>query len=95
MEIDVEFKEAKTITEVFNIMRQLRAEGYNATEVNAAANRRKKELIVGGREPKVSKIKKIVPPTEKDKGTQFMSLITTVLHPQDNITVVTENSIEI
>lgn len=95
MEIAKEFEKATTLTEVFNIMRQLRAEGYNATEVNAAANKRKKELIIGGREPKVSKINKIVPPTEKDKGVQFMSLMTTVLHPTDNITVVSENSIEI
>ena len=94
MDIEERFKEAKTITEVFNVMRELRNDGYELTEVNAAANKRKKELLAGdGARP--NKIKKIVVPSDNEKGGKYTCFGIAFNHFNDNSFSTVGNNIDI
>ena len=94
MDIAEKFKQCTTITEVFTMMRYLRGEGYNDTEVNQAANKRKKELITCN-SARPTKLKKLIPPADPNNGVQFASFNVKIKHLHDNTINIVEDGFEI
>ena len=94
MDIEKKFSEVKTLQELHVLMRQLKEDGCNASEVNMYASKRRKEIITEGNKA-VSKLKKIVPLVGKDVGTQFASFNIRPKHVADNIINIDGEVIEI
>lgn len=94
-EIELKFEEAKSLTDVFNLMRQLRAEGFNATEVNTVAAKRKRDIIVNSRGAFTSKLVKVIPPLDNNDGIPLAGFNVSVVHFNDNTIVLKEGVVEI
>lgn len=94
MDIEKKFAEVRTLQELHVLMRQLKEDGCNTSEVNMYASRRRKEIITEGNKT-VSKLKKIVPSVGKDVGTQFAAFKVRPKHIADNIINIDGEVIEI
>jgi hypothetical protein len=94
MDIEKKFAEVKTLQELHVLMRQLKEDGCNASEVNMYASKRRKEIITGGNKA-VSKLKKIIPSVGKDVGTQFAAFKVRPKHVTDNVIDIDGEVIEI
>lgn len=94
MSIEEQFKNVKSVQELHMLMRQLKAEGCNATEVNMYASKRRKELLMLNNK-RVSKLKKVIPPITKDAGVQFVSFNVSPKHVNNNVINIQKEVIEI
>ncbi|MBQ2885893.1 MAG: hypothetical protein IJE43_19380 [Alphaproteobacteria bacterium] len=94
-EIELKFEEAKSLTDVFNLMRQLRADGFNSTEVNNAAAKRKRAIIVNSRGNFTSKLVKVVPPLDNNDGVPLSGFKVSVAHFKDNTIVLKGDTVEL